>query len=71
MVNRTKFNDALQIKTWAGGKHTWSNLIYMCPTYPVYVYTNEDAAIKDARAMNKKERNEYLYFYIELRTYDE
>ena len=69
-VNREKLNELTKRETWVGGRHTWENLQYIVPTRSIYAYSNKQAAILDARSMNKSRTRENVYFVQELDEYD-
>ena len=68
-VNREKLKEQTKRATWVGGRHSWENLQYLVPTPSVYAYSNKQAAMADARSMNKSRKGVDVYFVQKLHLY--
>lgn len=69
-VSREELKEQTKRAKWAGGRHTWENLQYEVPTRSIYAYSNEQAAMADARGANKSRKGESVYFVQKLDLYN-
>lgn len=75
---RKNLKEAIRRAKATFGTPSWVNIPYTAKTFPLWIATSRERAIRDAREQNKNFRDIYreepnlmnIVFYIELKEYD-